>query len=115
MIVRHATFDGVQRVRFEGGDSLDSTCAAMVRRQCAEVVREDLDVVVDLANIQFVDSAGLGVLIGLFKIAHRGGHRLLLVGVRKAVLQVMEVIRLDEIFQFAGTFGEAVERLREVG
>jgi len=115
MIVRHATFEGVQRVRFEGGDSLDSTCAPMIKRQCAGLLREDLDVVVDLANIEFVDSAGLGVLIGLFKAAHRGGCRLMLVGVGRAVLEVMEVIRLDEIFQFAGTFGEAVERLREVG
>ena len=115
MIVRSTTFDGVQRVRFEGSGSLDYTCAQMVKRQCAGLVREDLDVVVDLATIEFVDSAGLGVLIGLFKSAHRGGRRLLLVGVRAEILEVMEVIRLDEIFQFAGTFGEAVERLRDVG
>lgn len=115
MIVRITTFDGVQRVRFEGGESLDSGCAERVKRQCAGSVRDDMDVAVDLANIEFVDSAGLGVLIGLFKMAHRVRRRLLLVGVRPAVFEVMQVIRFDEIFQFADTFGEAVDRLRKVG
>ena len=115
MIVRSTTFENVQRLRFEGGDSLDYTCAPIVKRQCAGLVREGLDVVVDLSTVEFVDSAGLGVLIGLFKTAHRRGRQLLLVGVRPEVLEVMEVIRLDEIFRFAGTFGEAVERLRVAG
>lgn len=115
MIVRSTTFENVQRLRFEGGDSLDFACAPLVKRQCASLIQEQLDVVVDLSNVEFVDSAGLGILIGLFKATHRRGRRLLLAGVRPEVLEVMEIIRLDEIFLFAGTFGEAVEQLRAVG
>jgi anti-anti-sigma factor len=115
MIVRSTTFDNVQRVRFEGGDSLDYVCAPIVKRQCAALIREELDVVVDLSSVEFVDSAGLGTLIGLFKAVHRRGRRMLLVGVRPEVLEVMEIIRLDEIFLFAGSFGEAVEHLRAAG
>jgi anti-sigma B factor antagonist len=113
MIVRSTTVDGVQSVRLEGDDSLDYNSAAHVKRQFADSIRSDRDVVLDLSEVAFVDSAGLSALVGLFKNTHAAGRKLLLVGVRPQILEVMEVIRLDQIFRFAGSLEDAVERLRD--
>jgi anti-anti-sigma factor len=115
MNVRSTTVDGVQQVRFYGGDALDFACAPAVRRQLDALVRDERDVVLDLGGVAFVDSAGLSVLVGLFKSTHARGRTLMLVGVRPAVLEVMRVIRLDEIFRFAGSLDEALDRLRRAG
>jgi len=112
MIVRSTTVHGVQHVRFEGGDALDYACAPAVKRQLSALVRVDADVVADLDAVEFIDSAGLGVLVGLFKMTHRSGRQLLLAGVRAEILEVMEVVRLDRIFAFADDVPTAVERLR---
>ena len=49
--------------------------------------------------VEFVDSVGLGVLVGLFKTARGRGCRASFVGVQPGVRRVMEIIRLDEIFE----------------
>lgn len=53
--------------------------------------------VLDLGDLRFVDSSGLGALVWAAKRARRAGGRLGLVGVRGAVEQVLRLTRLDRV------------------
>jgi anti-anti-sigma factor len=53
--------------------------------------------VVDLTQVNFIDSRGLAALVSL---QHRLGHLLSLRGVKDAVRLIFEITRLDNVFQF---------------
>lgn len=64
---------------------------------------DDLDVAhrtlrLDLADVSFVDSSGLGALLGIKKQQDRGGGRLVLVHSSPAVQRVIAITRLDRVF-----------------
>ena len=90
--------DGVLRIALVGGDALDIHSAPQVKLQARQLIDGSADLVIDLSCVEFVDSVGLGTLVGLFKAARARGCRTRFVGIRPGVRRVMEIIQLDEIF-----------------
>jgi len=86
------------RLLLVGGDALDTHSGPAVKLQARRLIDGRADVLIDLSRVEFVDSMGLSVLVGLFKAARGHGCRAGFVGVRPAVRRVMEIVRLDEIF-----------------
>ena len=58
------------------------------------------DIVVDLTGVSFIDSSGLGVLVGSLKRIHELGDdaSLVLRGLGGAALGVFEITGLDQVF-----------------
>lgn len=90
--------DGVLRLALVGGDALDCHSAPRVKLDARPLIDGSADLVIDMSRVEFVDSVGLGVLVGLFKAARSHGCHTSFVGIRSEVRRVMEIIRLDEIF-----------------
>ena len=63
----------------------------------AAVVATDGDVVVDLTEVTFMDSTGLGVLANVYKRLGSNGRRLVVKSPTRKVRRVLEVCRLDEV------------------
>ena len=57
---------------------------------------------IDLAEVGFIDSAGLGVLIGVLKRIREVGGEIELVHVQPAPRKVIEITGLDELFSLSG-------------
>ena len=58
------------------------------------------DIVVDMAGVEFIDTAGLGVLVGAVKMAREnGGGGLCLVQVAPSVRRALEITSLIRIFR----------------
>lgn len=81
-----------------------------------EVMIETLEngcahLVISLADVEYVDSSGLGALVGgLKRVSERKG-RLVLVGARPQVRKVFEITGLEKVFPIYGTEQEAIEAL----
>ena len=56
--------------------------------------------VLDLAQVDRIDAGALGVLLGLRDWAHAKGIRFRLMNVMNQVEQVLEVTKLDRVFEF---------------
>ncbi len=54
-------------------------------------------VVVDLANLTFMDSTGIAVLLGARQRADEGGHSLVVRAPRRAVLKAFRLTGVDQI------------------
>lgn len=52
----------------------------------------------DLSQVEYIDSSGLGMLIRIQKIAVRNGGNVVLKGVQGLVLELFEMTRLTAIF-----------------
>ncbi len=67
--------------------------------------------VIDLANVSFVDSTGLGALVSCLRRSQEQGCRLGLCGLQKRVLVLFELVRLYRIFDVFETREAAVDAL----
>jgi anti-sigma B factor antagonist len=72
-------------------------------------------VIVDLAEVPYVDSAGLGALVSAHVSLHKTGKHLVLSGVNSRVLRLFEITRVESLFLIFGTLDEAIESLNNAG
>ena len=79
---------------------VDAEHAAQLKKAIAKA-REDFakSFVLDLSQVSFIDSTGLGVLISLMRHLHEAGGRLKLVGLRDEVRSIFEITRLSDFMQ----------------
>src|ERR1039458_4619297 len=56
--------------------------------------------ILDLAQVPYIDSAGIGALVGAYVSHQKDGRRLALVGVTKRGRDTMQVASVDEVFPF---------------
>lgn len=67
--------------------------------------------VVDLGNVEFVDSSGLGALIATLKVLRARDGDMVLANVTEAVRSVLEITRLLRVFDVYDTPEEALTAL----
>ncbi len=99
MHVRVSNHGDVSVLRFESGEILDSHVVADVKAQAFRRLDGRTDLILDLGNLEFVDSAGLGVLVGIYKRVMQRGQRVAIARVQPYVARVMRVIKLDRVFE----------------
>lgn len=65
--------------------------------------------VVDLSSVSFIDSTGLGVLIGVSKQADEAGVALRLVIAESRIIKLFEITGLLDLFTIVPTREQAIE------
>lgn len=71
--------------------------------------------VVDLGRVSFVDSAGLGTLVRLYKRVRLGEGDVRLAQVPPNVMQILELTRLSRVFDIFPTSEEAAASIKQQG
>jgi anti-sigma B factor antagonist len=93
---------------------LDAHNAGELKGQLLELLaRSKSHLVLDFAEVRFIDSSGLGTLIAAYKSATANGSVLALVSLQPQVRSVIELTRLHRVFTIFGSVAEAMERLRQ--
>lgn len=87
-------------------DRLDATNALRFKEDCAARRAGASKLIIDLSPIKFIDSAGLGALVALFKHLGEGGQ-ISLVAPNRAIRMLIEMTRLDSIFRMVDTVDAA--------
>lgn len=72
-------------------------------------------IILDLTHVDFVDSVGLGVVVGALKRARGRGGDLVVVGAADRVRALFELTRLDEIIALFADLPLALAELDVVG
>jgi anti-sigma B factor antagonist len=67
------------------------------------------DLVVDLEKVTFMDSTGLGVLVGRLKLVRGQNGTLRIVSAQERILKVFKITGLDKFFHIYPTVDEAAE------
>ncbi len=89
---------------------LDSFGAGRLREVLSTVV-ESPRVVLDLGEMTFIDSAGLGVIVGAVRRIRELGGAVGLCTRRPAILRVLQLAGFDRIVPLTATVPEATARL----
>jgi anti-sigma B factor antagonist len=71
--------------------------------------------ILDLSDVPYIDSVGLGSLVAAYVSHQKKGRCLVLTGVKPRVRRIMEITKVTEFFVTFGTTWEAVEALANTG
>ena len=106
--MQHVTREqgGLVVVAFEGEIDLESSPQA--RRVLLESVGRGQGVLVDLAQVSYIDSSGIASLVEAFQASRRGGHRFALVSPSESARRVLELGRLDKVFPIHASLAEGL-------
>ncbi|MDE9367799.1 STAS domain-containing protein [Luteipulveratus sp. YIM 133132] len=109
-ISRKDVLDGTTVVSARG--EVDMYTAPMLRDALNEAIDSGARrLVLDLGGVPFMDSVGLGVLVGRHKQLETVGGGLQLVAVSEPLMRVMRITGLKTVFVFHSTVDEALARL----
>ena len=104
----HTYQDGARAVVEVGGE-IDVYTAPVLRERLASLHEGGhRHLVVDLRAVRFMDSTGLGVLVGVLKRVRLAGGCLLLVIDSERILKVFRITALTQIFDIHATLDSAL-------
>lgn len=90
------------RIDLDGGMALSEKMAGVVPQQNQLWV-------IDLAEVDFMDSSGLVSLVQGLKAARQSGCRLVLCNVQAPVRLILELTQLDSVFEIFHTYEDIPE------
>ena len=84
-------------------------CTSEIKEQVKSYAEanQQYNMIIDLTEVSFIDSSGLGALIAWFKMANQQQGNLVFCGMTDHVRKVVGYAKLDKIFTLADTLDEA--------
>ncbi|MFZ5496521.1 MAG: STAS domain-containing protein [Verrucomicrobiota bacterium] len=93
----------------EGTTTLHNAVQTLVQEKAAVLVA------LDLSEVPYIDSAGLGTLVSAYTSVTSHGGQLVLVRPTKKIDDLLQVTKLHTVFQIFATAEEAVTALSSAG
>lgn len=92
-----------ERIKVRVSGHINAECSADLRSAVIELcARQPQSLTLDLAEVPFIDTSGLGVLVGLRTHLKKHGTTMLVVAPQKRVLEVFRLTRLSTLFGLEG-------------
>lgn len=101
-------------IRLSG--ELNAVTSPALRERILTMLEEGAHaVLVDLTAVTFIDSSGLGALVGGLKSAKLHGSRLALFGLQEQARQVFQITQAESLFDIAASEEAALALLQRAG
>lgn len=93
----------------EVGGEIDVYTAPSLREAVVEAVDDGyFQLIIDVENVAFLDSTGLGVLVGALKRVRSEDGSLDIVCTHERLLKIFQITGLDKVFGLYGSVEDAV-------
>jgi anti-sigma B factor antagonist len=102
------TQDGQVTIFEPPGARLDASNARDFRDTLHPLIDQYRRTVLDLSQLEFVDSSGLGALLSCLRRQVDAGGNLKLCGLQRPVRALFELVRMHRVFEIHNTRQEAV-------
>ncbi|WP_193198145.1 STAS domain-containing protein [Nostoc sp. MG11] len=104
----------LQVILFKPQQSIDLQGGMALSEQMARVVPQpDQLWVIDLAEVDFMDSSGLVPLVQGLKAARQSGCRLVLCNVQAPVRLILELTQLDSVFEIFDAYDDILTNVKD--
>lgn len=67
------------------------------------------NIIFDLANVNFMDSSGIGMIIGRYKILEKSGGKIYIINVNEQLESIIEISGLKKIISFYNNLDEVLK------
>ena len=97
MTTTHSPYAGPHIIHIKG--DLDaaqvSTLKPKFQRELSSLKNKSVEL--DLSNTQFIDSAGVGLLVLIYKTLQKQGTAFVITGLQPQPLQILTMLKMDEL------------------
>ncbi len=69
---------------------------------------------IDFASVPYIDSTGIGFLVGAREAAERAKVKLVLAAVNQHVMKILDEVKLSSFFVFASSENDAIAKLNQM-
>ncbi|WP_293127144.1 STAS domain-containing protein [Microcoleus sp. bin38.metabat.b11b12b14.051] len=88
---------------------LDSQAGTLLQQQLAEILPDRYQLwVIDMGDVDFIDSSGLCALVGGLNAARHRGCRLVICNLSVTVRLIFEITQLDQLFEIFDSFEQVI-------
>ena len=107
-IISNNLESGELLVRIEG--EVDVYTSIDLKKELTRLVEsEQKKIIIDLENVNYMDSSGLGVLVALLKELKKVGGELKLISLPVSVKKIFDLTRLTKFFNIYNNLDEATK------
>ncbi len=93
--------DNTWNVNLSG--ELDVSNCNKLKSYLNELLEEQmLDITLDIKSLEYIDSTGLGILIGILKVLKSNEKEIKIVNCRDNIKKILNITGLDKIFNLEG-------------
>lgn len=100
MALTFSTTDNDDQTTFKIGGQLDAMSAPELMPTIDKLVAEKRpEIVVDLEELDLIDSSGVACIVALYKRCRAQGGNVVVRGARDQPLAIFKLLRMDRVFQ----------------
>ncbi len=97
--IRHLYSERSERWEVKLMGELDIDSSTALKERLSEILEEKTaDVIVNAEDLEYIDSTGLGMLIGVIKQLKSKGKELIIVNPQDSVSKLFRITGLDKVF-----------------
>ena len=104
--------DGVLIAEITAASLADYEAQVVAQAVLAEAPKANHRVVADLKAVQFMSSAGLGMLVSLHKACKAEGGKLIACNIAQEIMGVLKMTHLDKLIPITDERGKAIEKAK---
>ncbi len=111
MFIEVKDHEGIRVIRIEG--EIRTEDARILGDTFEKILEEgDLDLVLDLCDVKYVTSAGLGHIVSSAAVLRRRGGNLTVANLSSDVRKAFQETRIDKVVEVAPTVESGLEQIR---
>lgn len=89
---------------------VDLHCSPQAREEILSHLKNKQPVLVELIDVTYIDSSGIASLVEGYQLAKAEGLNFGLVNVSDAVMQVLQLARLDKVFPIHASINDVINK-----
>ena len=89
---------------------LDHHSAVLIRKAVDSKIKSSnaVNVIFDFSQVDFMDSSGIGMLMGRYKITKILGGKTIIFGTKKPVKRIIDMSGIDKIIYISDNYDDAI-------
>ena len=104
---------GKKTVLIKINTELDHHAAEEIRKKADEKIKTSnaVNIIFDFTNVDFMDSSGIGVIIGRYKLCKVLGGKVIIYGICESIERIIKMSGIDKLVEICNTQAEAISKL----
>lgn len=112
-MLKTETIDDIIVVRFNNVNRFNALIAEPVKEQLKEYFNKPkTKLILDLDNIDFIDSTGFGVFLSIMKTANNNYGFFKICNINSEVMELFKLLQLHNVFEIYNTLEDCIKSYR---
>lgn len=109
MDLKISTLEEANKTIVQLNGEVDVYTAPLLKETLTPISKQpNIEVIIDMSQVQYIDSTGLGIFIGALKTTHVNNSTLKLTGVNERIGRLLTITGLDEVIEIEESEREEV-------